>query len=210
MPSPEDIQDEITLEWKTEQGWKTDEQLKMDMRREMDTSSPSDANPRAEQQTQIRQNLSPKKPDNQASTSNLHGQEPHPEAATWRTKLRRMLPVPQLASLPQPIFEAPPVQPPRQLPFKQFFSGARWNQRLPTLFNSKSTIFPQSKRSSTGSGQTSEKYPAPSNNNVVVSEAYVDDGSSSDSIQFGVKQAEAVAAAWSRKSLIIAYVGYVY
>ncbi|KAM5473414.1 hypothetical protein MauCBS54593_002209 [Microsporum audouinii] len=207
MPSPEDIQDEITLEWKTEQGWKTDEQLKMDMRREMDTSSPSDANPRAEQQTQIRQNLSPKKPDNQASTSNLHGQEPHPEAATWRTKLRRMLPVPQLASLPQPIFEAPPVQPPRQLPFKQFFSGARWNQRLPTLFNSKSTIFPQSKRSSTGSGQTSEKYPAPSNNNVVVSEAYVDDGSSSDSIQFGVKQAEAVAAAWSRKSLIIAYVG---
>ncbi|EEQ27731.1 siderophore iron transporter [Microsporum canis CBS 113480] len=179
----------------------------MERRREMDTSSPSDANPRAEQQTQIGQNSSPEKLDNQASTPNHHGQEPHPEAATWRSRLRRMLPVPQPASLPQPIFEAPPVQSPRQLPFKQFFSEARWNQRLPTLFNSESTIFPQSKRNSTGSGQISEKYPAPSDNNVVVSEAYVDDDSCSDSIQFGVKQAEAVAAAWSRKPLTIAYVG---
>ncbi|GBF67236.1 siderophore iron transporter mirB [Trichophyton mentagrophytes] len=48
---------------------------------------------------------------------------------------------------------------------------------------------------------------SPTVHNAAVTEALVDDDSSSDSIQFGVKQAEAVAAAWSRKSLIIAYVG---
>lgn len=45
--------------------------------------------------------------------------------------------------------------------------------------------------------------------NVAASETFVDDDSSFDSIQFGVKQAEAVAAAWSRQSLVIAYIGYV-
>lgn len=49
----------------------------------------------------------------------------------------------------------------------------------------------------------------PTVHNAAETEALVDDDSNSDSIQFGVKQAEAVAAAWSRKSLIIAYVGYV-
>lgn len=83
-------------------------------------------------------------------------------------------------------------------------------QHLPTPLAPEPLSLPEPTKLSDlegGRARYDEKYEPPVDNNVNISEEFVDD-SSSDDVQFGVKQAEAVAAAWSRKSLVVAYVGY--